>query len=415
MHGINKKNGELHLDDISLSDLAVSFGTPSYVYSASQIRNNFLDYKNSMRTEDKVCFAVKSNSNINILKFLNGLGSGFDVVSGNELRRCLVAGADPKNIVFSGVGKTAEEIELALEEGIFSINIESESELERIIQISKKIGKIANCAIRVNPDISAESHPYITTGLKSSKFGVTSKVAIIMSRRIQESESINLIGLACHIGSQITKSKLILDSLDHLIDLANEINKESKSISFLDIGGGLGITYKDEEAANAKEIMTGVLDKIKELDFNLVVEPGRSIVGNAGVLLSRVEYLKETDASNFAIVDAGMNDLMRPSLYSAWHDISAVKDLETPEKTYEIVGPVCESADSLAKDRVLKIKEGSVIVIHDVGAYGNVMASNYNTRLRPPEIMIDGSDIHQIKRRETFEELISLEDTSDEN
>jgi len=415
MHGINKKNGELHLDDISLSDLAVSFGTPSYVYSASQIRNNFLDYKNSMRIEDKVCFAVKSNSNINILKFLNGLGSGFDVVSGNELRRCLVAGADPKNIVFSGVGKTAEEIELALEEGIFSINIESESELERIIQISKKIGKIANCAIRVNPDISAESHPYITTGLKSSKFGVTSKVAIIMSRRIQESESVNLIGLACHICSQITKSKLILDSLDHLIDLANEINKESKSISFLDIGGGLGITYKDEEAANAKEIMTGVLDKIKELDFNLVVEPGRSIVGNAGVLLSRVEYLKETDASNFAIVDAGMNDLMRPSLYSAWHDISAVKDLETPEKTYEIVGPVCESADSLAKDRVLKIKEGSVIVIHDVGAYGNVMASNYNTRLRPPEIMIDGSDIHQIKRRETFEELISLEDTSNEN
>ena len=415
MHGINKKNGELHLDDISLSDLAVSFGTPSYVYSASQIRNNFLDYKNSIRTEDKVCFAVKSNSNINILKFLNGLGSGFDVVSGNELRRCLVAGADPKNIVFSGVGKTAEEIELALEEGIFSINIESESELERIIQISKKTGKIANCAIRVNPDISAESQPYITTGLKSSKLGVTSKVEIIMSRRIQESESVNLIGLACHIGSQITKSKLILDSLDHLIDLANEINKESKSISFLDIGGGLGITYKDEEAANAKEIMTGVLDKIKELDFNLVVEPGRSIVGNAGVLLSRVEYLKETDASNFAIVDAGMNDLMRPSLYSAWHDISAVKDLETPEKSYEIVGPVCESADSLAKDRVLKIKEGSVIVIHDVGAYGNVMASNYNTRLRPPEIMIDGSDIHQIKRRETFEELISLEDTSDEN
>ena len=415
MHGINKKNGELHLDDISLSDLAVSFGTPSYVYSASQIRNNFLDYKNSIRTEDKVCFAVKSNSNINILKFLNGLGSGFDVVSGNELRRCLVAGADPKNIIFSGVGKTAEEIELALEEGIFSINIESESELERIIKISKKIGKIANCAIRVNPDIASESHPYITTGLKSSKFGVTSKVALIMSRKIQESESVNLIGLACHIGSQITKSKLILDSLDHLINLANEINKESKSIGFLDIGGGLGITYKDEEAANANEIMTGVLDKIKELDFNLVVEPGRSIVGNAGVLLSRVEYLKETDASNFAIVDAGMNDLMRPSLYSAWHDVSAAKDNEAPEKTYEIVGPVCESADSLAKDRVLKIKEGSLIVIHDVGAYGNVMASNYNTRLRPPEIMIDGSDIHQIKRRETFEELISLEATSDED
>ena len=374
-----------------------------------------MEYKDSMRMNDKVCFAVKSNSNIAILKLLNSLGSGFDVVSGNELKRCLVAGADSKNIVFSGVGKTKEEIRLAVENNIFSINIESESELERIIKIVEEVDKKVDCAIRVNPDISAESHPYITTGLKTSKFGVTSQVALTMSNRIQEIKNINLIGLACHIGSQITKPELILDSLDHLIELANKINKESNNIKFIDIGGGLGITYKDEDRANAKDIMTRVLNKIKTLNFDLVVEPGRSITGNAGVLLSQVEYIKETEASNFAIVDAGMNDLMRPSLYSAWHNISVVKDLDVLEKEYEIVGPVCESADSLAKNRKLKIEEGSVIAIHDVGAYGSTMASNYNTRLRPPEIMVDGSDVRLIKRRETFEELISFEDSADEN
>ena len=415
MHGVNKKNGELYLDDTSLSDLAISFGTPSYVYSASLIKDNFLEYKDSMRINDKVCFAVKSNSNIAVLKLLNSLGSGFDVVSGNELKRCLVAGADPKNIVFSGVGKTKEEIKLAVESDIFSINIESESELERIIKIVEEAGRKVNCAIRVNPDISAESHPYITTGLKTSKFGVSSQVALTMSERIQEIENVNLIGLACHIGSQITKLELILDSLDHLTELANEINKESNNIEFIDIGGGLGITYRDEDSANAKDIMTKVLDRIKDLNFDLVVEPGRSITGNAGVLLSQVEYIKETEATNFAIVDAGMNDLIRPSLYSAWHKVSAVRDLEVLEKKYEIVGPVCESADSLAKDRALKIEEGSVIAIHDVGAYGNAMASNYNTRLRPPEIMVDGSDVQIIKRRETFGDLISFEDLDHEN
>ena len=415
MHGVNKKNGELYLDDTSLSDLAVSFGTPSYVYSASLIKDNFLEYKDSIRMNDKVCFAVKSNSNINILKLLNSLGSGFDVVSGNELKRCLVAGADPKNIVFSGIGKTKEEIRLAVENNIFSINIESESELERIIKIVEDTGRKVNCAIRVNPDISAESHPYITTGLKTSKFGVTSQVALTMSKRIQEIENVNLIGLACHIGSQITRPELILDSLDHLIELASEINKELNNIEFIDIGGGLGITYRDEESANAKDIMTRVLDRIKNFNFDLVVEPGRSITGNAGVLLSKVEYIKETESSNFAIVDAGMNDLMRPSLYSAWHKVSAVRELDVLEKKYEIVGPVCESADSLAKDRALKIEEGSVIAIHDVGAYGNTMASNYNTRLRPPEIMVDGSDVQIIKRRETFGDLISFEDLDHEN
>jgi diaminopimelate decarboxylase len=410
MHGINRKNGELYLDDISLSDLAISYGTPSYVYSSSLIRNNFLEYKDSIRIDDKVCFAVKSNSNTNILKLLSSMGSGFDVVSGNELKRCLVAGADPKNIVFSGVGKTKEEIKLALEKGIFSINIESESELERVIQVVEETNKKANCAIRINPDISAESHPYIETGLRSSKFGVTKKIALMMSRRIQEIENVNLIGLACHIGSQITKPELILDSLEHLINLAKEINKESKDISFLDIGGGLGITYKDEERANTKDIINRVIDRIKHLDFVLVVEPGRSIIGNAGILLSQVEYIKETETTNFAIVDAGMNDLMRPSLYSSWHDVTAVKQTDTQEKTYEIVGPVCESADSLAKDRILKIKEGSIVAIHDVGAYGYTMASNYNSRLKPPEILVDGSKVSLIKKRESFEELISLEE-----
>jgi diaminopimelate decarboxylase len=415
MHGINRRNGELNLDDISLSDLAISHGTPSYVYSASLIKENFFAYKDSIRTNDKVCFAVKSNSNTNILKLLKSMGSGFDVVSGNELKRCLVAGAQAKDIVFSGVGKTIEEITLAVKENIYSINIESESELERIIHITNEMGKTANCAIRVNPDISSESHPYISTGLKSSKFGVTSEVALKMVKRIEENENINLIGLACHIGSQITKPELILESLDHLIKLTVEINKDTKRISFLDIGGGLGITYKDEESANAKDIIKRVLEKIKDLDFDLVIEPGRSIVGNAGVLLSQVEYIKETETTNFAVVDAGMNDLMRPSLYSAWHNVSAVKDSELPEKNYEIVGPVCESADSLAKNRNLKIEEGSFIAIHDVGAYGYSMASNYNSRLRPPEIMVDGLKVSVIKRKETFEELISFEDNKNEN
>jgi len=415
MNGINTKNGELYLDNISLSDLANKYGTPSYVYSASLIRKNFLEYKDSLRAADKVCFAVKSNSNINLLKLLNSLGSGFDVVSGNELKRCLVAGADPKDIVFSGVGKTKEEIKLAIEKNIFSINIESESELERIVQISQKAAQQVNCAIRVNPNISSESHPYISTGLKSSKFGVTSEVALKMSKRIQGIENVNLTGIACHIGSQITKPELILESLEHLMTLAEEINRDKKTVSFLDIGGGLGITYKNEESADTKEIMNKVLERIKNLDFNLVVEPGRSIVGNAGVLLSEVEYIKETETTNFAIIDAGMNDLMRPSLYSAWHKVSAVKEIEVPEKKYEIVGPVCESADSLAKDRGLKIEEGSLVAIHDVGAYGNVMTSNYNTRLRPPEILVDESSVKVIKRRESFEELITLERISDEN
>ena len=415
MNGINTKNGELYLDNISLSDLANKHGTPSYVYSASLIRKNFLEYKDALRAADKVCFAVKSNSNINLLKLLNSLGSGFDVVSGNELKRCLVAGADPKDIVFSGVGKTKEEIKLAIEKNIFSINIESESELERIVQVSQKAAQQVNCAIRVNPNISSESHPYISTGLKSSKFGVTSEVALKMSKKIQGIENVNLTGIACHIGSQITKPELILESLEHLMDLAEEINRDEKIVSFLDIGGGLGITYKNEESADTKEIMNKVLERIKNLDFNLVIEPGRSIVGNAGVLLSEVEYIKETETTNFAIIDAGMNDLMRPSLYSAWHKVSAVKEIEVPEKKYEIVGPVCESADSLAKDRALKIEEGSLVAIHDVGAYGNVMTSNYNTRLRPPEILVDESSVKVIKRRESFEELITLERISDEN
>jgi len=415
MNGVNTKNGELYLDNISLSDLANKYGTPSYVYSASLIKKNFLEYKDALRASDKVCFAVKSNSNINLLKLLNSLGSGFDVVSGNELKRCLLAGADPKDIVFSGVGKTKEEIQLAIEKNIFSINIESESELERIVQVSQKAAQPVNCAIRVNPNISSESHPYISTGLKSSKFGVTSEVALKMSKRIQGIENVNLTGIACHIGSQITKPELILESLEHLVNLAEEINRDKKIVSFLDIGGGLGITYKNEESADTKEIMNKVLERIKNLDFNLVTEPGRSIVGNAGLLLSEVEYIKETETTNFAIIDAGMNDLMRPSLYSAWHKVSAVKKIEVPEKKYEIVGPVCESADSLAKDRALKIEEGSLVVIHDVGAYGNVMTSNYNTRLRPPEILVDESSVEVIKRRESFEELISLERISDEN
>jgi diaminopimelate decarboxylase len=413
MKGFNRDNGKLVLDDILLSEIATLHGTPAYVYSASLIKSSFSKYINSVRPNDKICFAVKSNSNISILKLLNAMGSGFDVVSGNELKRCLLAGAHPQNIVFSGVGKSKEEIRLALNENIFSINIESENELNRVIDTAEELGVVADCAIRVNPDISAESHPYIQTGLKTSKFGVTREVALEMSKKIGMNENVNLIGLACHIGSQIIKPELILDSLEHLIHLANEINNNTGTVQFLDIGGGLGITYKDEESADPSDIITRAIDKLGDSNFDLVLEPGRSIMGNAGVLLTQVEYIKETENLNFAIIDAGMNDLMRPSLYSAWHNVTALESKDLKEKTYQIVGPVCESADSLAKDRDLKIEEGSLLAIHDVGAYGYVMSSNYNTRLRPPEILIEGSKVQVIKRRESFEDLVSLETEAD--
>jgi len=409
MKGFNRKEGQLFIDDVSLKDITKKFGTPVYVYSANKLEENLNNYLSSVRKEDKICYSVKSNSNIHILSLLSALGSGFDVVSGNELRRCLEAGANPQDIVFSGVGKSKEEIRLAINTGLFSINIESEEELERIIEISKDLKKQAECFIRINPDLSSESHPYIQTGLKTSKFGVLKERVDSMARKASESGSVNLKGIASHVGSQIFDKELIMTNLNLLIEISSDLTKQGHDLRYLDLGGGLGISYKEEEELKIDEVLPEIISFLEPLNLNLVLEPGRSISGNAGVLLSKVEYLKTTSDINFAVIDSGMNDLLRPSLYEAWHDISVIENKDKKELLYKVVGPVCESGDTFGEERMLSLDEDSILAIHDVGAYGHVMSSNYNSRLKPPEILIKDEDVKVIRKRETFDDLLIQE------
>ena len=409
MKGINRKEGQLFIDDVSLNDITKKFGTPVYVYSANKLEENLNSYLSSVRKEDKVCYSVKSNSNIHILSLLSALGSGFDVVSGNELRRCLEAGAKPQNIVFSGVGKSKEEIRLAINTGIFSINIESEEELERIIEISKDLKKQAECFIRINPDLSSESHPYIQTGLKTSKFGVLKEKVDSMARKASESGSVNLKGIASHVGSQIFDKELIIENLNLLIEISTALTKQGHDLRYLDLGGGLGISYQEEEELKIDEVLPEIISFLEPLNLNLILEPGRSISGNAGILLSKVEYLKTTSDMNFAVIDSGMNDLLRPSLYEAWHDISVIENKNKKELLYKVVGPVCESGDTFGEERLLSLDEDSILAIHDVGAYGHVMSSNYNSRLKSPEILIKDEDVKVIRKRETFDDLLRQE------
>ena len=409
MKGFNRKEKQLFIDDVSLKDIAKKFGTPVYVYSANKLKENLNNYVSSVRKEDKVCYSVKSNSNIHILSLLSELGSGFDVVSGNELRRCLEAGAKPEDIVFSGVGKTKEEIRLAISAGIFSINIESEEELERIINISKDLKKQAECIIRINPDLSSESHPYIQTGLKTSKFGVLKEKVDSMARKASESGFINLKGIASHVGSQIFNKELILDNLNLLIEISTQLTKQGHKLRYIDLGGGFGISYKEEKELNIDEVLSEIIPVLEPLNLNLILEPGRSISGNTGVLLSKIEYLKKTPDINFAVIDSGMNDLLRPSLYGAWHDISVVENKDNEEMFFKVVGPVCESGDTFGEERLLGIDENSILAIHDVGAYGHVMSSNYNSRPKSSEILIEDEEVKVIRRRETYDDLLSQE------
>jgi len=409
MKGLNRIEGKLFIDEVSLEDLAKEYGTPVYVYSGSKLKENLNGYLSSVREEDKVCYSVKSNSNIHLLELLADLGSGFDVVSGNELRKCLEAGAKPEDIVFSGVGKTEEELVLAIKENIFSINIESEEELDRIIKIAKDLEKKAQCMIRINPDISSESHPYIQTGLKTSKFGILREGIDSLVEKASKSGLINLKGIASHVGSQIFNKKLIFENLNLLIEIANNLIRQGHALSYIDLGGGLGISYQEEKELKPKGVLEEVISKLEPLNLNLLLEPGRSISGNTGVLLSKVEYLKKTSDLNFAVIDSGMNDLLRPSLYQAWHNISVVATNNQKELSYEVVGPVCESGDTFGEDRILSLNEDSILAIHDAGAYGHVMSSNYNSRLRPPEILVEGQEIKVIRRRETFDDLLRQE------
>ena len=409
MEGFNEKEGQLYVDDLPVSEIANNYNTPAFIYSASEIRNNFNKYTGALRKGDLICYAVKANSNIHILKELVALGSGFDVVSGNELKRCIQAGADPKKIVFSGVAKSSEDLELAINKGIFSINIESEDEFDRVCDISQNLNKEVQCAIRINPDIPTGSHKYIETGLKTSKFGVGSETLQNISSKAKDKPLIKISGIACHIGSQISDNSLIIKSLEHLLDAKKLLIKDEHKLEFLDIGGGLGITYKEETPGNPESLILEILNKISALNLNIILEPGRSITGTAGILVTKVEYLKLTEHKNFAIIDAGMNDLMRPALYDAWHTVKEVKKRDLDKKIYELVGPVCESSDVLAKERELSISQGDFIAFMDAGAYGSVMSSNYNSRLKVPEILVNGSSAKLIKRRESFEDLIALE------
>ena len=409
MKGLNRIEGKLFIDEVSLEDLAKEYGTPVYVYSGSKLKENFKGYLSSIREKDKICYSVKSNSNIHLLELLADLGSGFDVVSGNELRKCLEAGAKPEDIVFSGVGKTEEELVLAIKENIFSINIESEEELDRIIKTAKDLEKKAQCMIRINPDISSESHPYIQTGLKTSKFGILREGIDSLVEKASKSGLINLKGIASHVGSQIFNKELIFENLNLLIEIANNLIRQGHALSYIDLGGGLGISYQEEKELKPRAVLEEVISKLEPLNLNLLLEPGRSISGNTGVLLSKVEYLKKTSDLNFAVIDSGMNDLLRPSLYQAWHNISVVETNNQKELSYEVVGPVCESGDTFGEDRILSLNEDSILAIHDAGAYGHVMSSNYNSRLRPPEILVEGQEIKVIRRRETFDDLLRQE------
>jgi len=409
MKGLNRIEGKLFIDEVSLEDLAKEYGTPVYVYSGSKLKENLNGYLSSVREQDKVCYSVKSNSNIHLLELLADLGSGFDVVSGNELRKCLEAGAKPEDIVFSGVGKTEEELVLAIKENIFSINIESEEELDRIIKTAKDLEKKAQCMIRINPDISSESHPYIQTGLKTSKFGILREGIDSLVEKASKSGLINLKGIASHVGSQIFNKELIFENLNLLIEIANNLIRQGHALSYIDLGGGLGISYQEEKELKPRAVLEEVISKLEPLNLNLLLEPGRSISGNTGVLLSKVEYLKKTSDLNFAVIDSGMNDLLRPSLYQAWHNISVVETNNQKELSYEVVGPVCESGDTFGEDRILSLNEDSILAIHDAGAYGHVMSSNYNSRLRPPEILVEGKEIKVIRRRETFDDLLRQE------
>jgi len=409
MTGIHVKEGNLFVENILGAELAKKYGTPAFIYSSEVIRNNYALYSNEKRENDLICYAVKANSNLNILKMLVDIGSGFDVVSGNELKKCLLAGADKNKIVFSGVAKSEEEITHAIENEILSINIESINEYKRIEKISSSLNKRVKCALRVNPDITIGSHKYIETGAKSSKFGLGKKDVNEVSELALKSENIELTTIACHIGSQISDENLILQSLDYIFVIAEELKKQGHEISCLDIGGGLGIKYHNEKKGDPALLIKEIKRRLNGTNYKFILEPGRSIIGNAGILISKVEYIKEAGDKKFAIVDTGMNDLIRPSLYEAWHGVIELENRKVKSQKYDIAGPVCETGDVLATDRELRILPNDIIALMDVGAYGSVMSSNYNSRLKPVEILVTDDKAKVIRRRESFEDLIALE------
>lgn len=407
-------DGVLHVEACSATQLAERFDTPLYVYSRAALTDAYQAYAQACNGRNaRVHYAIKANSNLAILNVFARLGSGFDIVSKGELMRVLAAGGQADQVVFSGVGKTAEEMRYALEVGVKCFNVESIPELERLQDVAAAVGKRAPISVRVNPDVDAKTHPYISTGLKGNKFGIAYDQARDVYRRIATMPNLEIVGIDCHIGSQITEIMPYLDAIDRVGELVNAIEADGATIHHIDVGGGLGIRYDDETPPDIGVFVTTVLDHLAARGHGhrqVVFEPGRSLVGNAGILLTRVEYLKPGETKNFAIVDAAMNDLARPAMYQAYHAVEAVTPRTGDETTrYDVVGPVCESGDWLARDRDLALDAGDLLAIHSAGAYGFVMSSNYNTRARAAEILIDGDQAHVARQRETLESLFANE------
>ena len=400
------QSSHLHAESLAVSELAESFGTPLYVYSKATIERHWHAFNDAAGNfPHLVCYAVKANSNLAILQLLARLGSGFDIVSGGELARVLQAGGDPRKIVFSGVGKTVREIEFALEVGIKCFNVESEAELLRIQQVASNLGLIAPVSVRVNPDIDAGTHPYISTGLKENKFGIDFRDAPDVYRRAAAMSHIAIKGVDCHIGSQLTDIEPFKAALTRLLALIDSLADEGIVIEHLDVGGGLGVTYDDEVPPAPDSYVAELVAMIGERSLSLIFEPGRAIMANAGILVTRVEYLKQTPHKQFAIVDAAMNDLLRPSLYQAWQKIIPVEQKNGESINYDIVGPVCETGDFLGKNRELVIEQGDLLVVRSAGAYGFTMASNYNSRCLPAEVLVDENEAFLIGKRQTTEDL----------
>jgi diaminopimelate decarboxylase len=406
----SRQDGDLYAEGVPLSAIAMAYGTPCFVYSRAALESAFESYRKVLQGRDAlVCYAVKANSNLAILATFARLGSGFDIVSGGELARVMAAGGDPAKVVFSGVGKSEAEMRQALTAGIGCFNVESPSELERLNRVAGELGKLAPIAFRVNPNVDPKTHPYISTGLKSSKFGVAFDEALALYRRAANLPHVRIQGIACHIGSQLLDPAPIAEAAEKVLGLVDTLALEGVDIGHLDLGGGLGIRYRDEEPPSHEAYLGPLLAKLSGRPQRLLFEPGRSLVGNAGLLLTKVETLKHGEEKNFAVVDAAMNDLARPALYDAWHEMLPVRNSGAARVSYEVVGPICESGDFLGHGRELALQESDLLAILSAGAYGMTMSSNYNTRPRAAEVMVEGETFRLVRKRETVEALFALE------
>ena len=406
------RGGVLCAEQVSLEDIARQFGTPCFVYSRAAIERAYREFADELEGRPSlVCYSVKANSNLAVLSLMAQLGAGFDIVSGGELARVIAAGGDPAKVVFSGIGKSESEIRQALQAGVLSINLESEQELARVNDVAASMGKRAPVAFRVNPDVDARTHPYISTGLKQSKFGIAYADAERLYREAARLPGIRLTGIGCHIGSLMNDSAPFVAATQRIVALLVRLEQAGIALAHIDLGGGMGIRYKDEAQAPIAAFVHGALDALGQRKEKLLLDPGRSIVGNAGVLLTRVEYVKPGESKNFVVVDAAMNDLIRPALYDAWHEVRQVREteLDALAGVYDVVGPVCESADFLARERMLAVRPGALLAVMSAGAYGMVMSSNYNTRPRPAEVMVAGANAMLVRERERVEQLFATE------